>query len=115
MSTSEESGRPAPVLRIAATYPIQYGELPGHPDNVEIELNLPELVDAHDVSLSEFVTAIVSSLFRYGAATPAVAVDQPAAGEPAVSALPFAPTPDTQPAAFQPWSAAGATTGAEAA
>lgn len=66
-----------PTLRIAATYSAPDSGLPaGHPDNVEIELNLPSLDDAEDLHLSEFVTAIVSSLFRYGTEPPSIGVDR---------------------------------------
>lgn len=76
-------GYTAPTLRIAATYAVpQDGEVTspveGHPDNIEIELNL----DHHpgEELTAGFITEIVASLFRHAPAgvTPSVNVEAPA-------------------------------------
>lgn len=81
-----------PTLRIAATYPVpKVGEVDvpvaGHPDNVEIEINLPAAWQnaaglsvnfagqSGDQTAADFIAALVSSLFRHAAVAPEVTVE----------------------------------------
>lgn len=85
-----------PTLRIAATYPNRqigdYAGLPdGHPDNVEVEINLNDRAALTGEHVgAEFITALIGALFRYAAETPEISVTQTFAQGGPLTSMPAA-------------------------